>query len=178
MYGDSELALQRLLEEPSVFGWVTVSMMEAVGENSIGAARRWGIRLVLDNPPKDGKQAALELVELSRKIRWSTTQPSLLSRDETGHLGSHQPLPPIAAGCRNTGKVWGEGSLVPGDGPPVWYWQPERMCLEGGWKGAGGRERRGPCKERKPPLTSPTDNFLTDEFFFIDIVDFQCYVSF
>ena len=40
MYGDSELALQRLLEEPRVFGWVTVSMMEAVGENSIGAARR------------------------------------------------------------------------------------------------------------------------------------------
>lgn len=40
MYGDSELALQRLLEEPSVFGWETVNMMEAVGENSTGAARR------------------------------------------------------------------------------------------------------------------------------------------
>lgn len=40
MYGDSELALQRLLEEPSAFGWETVSVMEAVGESSTGTARR------------------------------------------------------------------------------------------------------------------------------------------
>lgn len=31
MYRDSELALQRLLEEPSVFGWEAGSVMEAVG---------------------------------------------------------------------------------------------------------------------------------------------------
>ena len=160
MYGDSELALQRLLEEPSAFGWETVSVMEAVGESSTGTARRWGIRLVLDNPPKDGKQAVLELVELSRKIRWSITQPSLLSRDETGHLGSHQPPPPIAPGCRNTGKVWREGSLVPGDGPPVWYWQPERMCLEGGWKGVGGREAGEGTARSKSPHQHPPQIFF------------------
>ena len=31
MYGDSELALQRLLKEPRVFVWESGSVMEAVG---------------------------------------------------------------------------------------------------------------------------------------------------
>ena len=94
---------------------------------------------------------------------------SLLSRDETDHLGSHQPGPRIAAGCRNTGNVWGEGPLGPGAGPPVWYWQPERMCLAGAWKRAGGRETGEGTARGKSPQQHPPQTFFQVINFFVDI---------
>ena len=72
-------------------------------------------------------------------------------------------MPRIAAGCRNTGKVWGEGPTGAG-GRATCVVLAAREDVSSRWVEKGRREgdRRRHRKEQKPPATSPTDMFLSD----------------
>lgn len=151
-----------------MFGWETVNMMEAVVRTPQGQPGdeesdwSWIIRKRMVNRlllnlfgfPKDDQMKYNSARHCPVNMRQATYE-------------SHQPLPPIAAGCRNT-QVWGGGS---------WCRRPWATCVvlaaredvsrrwvERGRRGRGREGLQGAKPHGLSPTGIPTDICLIDEF--------------